>query len=95
MVLSQLGAGGAVHHVGNTEGAPFHQGFGQIFAAKSSRIFMDTQEKQSKIGVPGSGWVRLLLKAGSDLIEMHSKATANIKFGPKERQKKARGWTLQ
>lgn len=56
---------------------------------------MDTQEKRSKIGVPGSGWVRLLLKAGSDLIEMHSKATANIKFGPKERQKKARGWTLQ
>lgn len=86
MVLSQLGAGGAVPHVCDMEGTP---GTG-LFAAKSSWIFMDTQEKQSKMGVPGSDWLRLLLKAGTDLNETHSGATADIKFGPKKRQKKGK-----
>lgn len=30
MLLSQLGAGGAVPHVGNMKGTPSHQGFGSL-----------------------------------------------------------------
>lgn len=56
---------------------------------------MDTQEKQSKMGIPGSDWLRFLLKAGSDLNETHSEATADIKFGPKKRQKKGKRVDLQ